>query len=184
MDKLLEKDLERYILLNYKEKKQQSHLKKLSEEVHFSITDCTSSKNKTKLSRILNKPLFEVDDDFDIDRISLDESFSQMLFRKIDELKLTDVECYTKANIDRKLFSKIRSDIYYKPSKQTALVLGIALQLPLNEFEDFLKKAGYALSNGYLGDVIVKYFVEHSIFDISIIDEALIKNDQKTLLNY
>ena len=109
---------------------------------------------------------------------SLDESFTEMLLRKIDESGMKDAECYKKAGVDRKLFSKIRSDRAYRPSKVTAIAFAFALSLPETEAEDLLKKAGFALSDSNVFDVIVRFFLRTGRYDMFELNEALLLYDQ------
>ena len=115
------------------------------------------------------------------DQIILDESFSEALIRIIDEKGIKDSDCYKKANIDRKLFNKIKNNKEYHPKKETALSLAIALELDIDQTNELINKAGYILTNSYKFDVIIKYFINNKIFDVMLINETLYSFDQNLL---
>lgn len=111
----------------------------------------------------------------------LEASFGQALLDRIDSCGKTDVEVYKRANLDRRLFSKLRSNADYTPSKRTAIALCIALELDLEETDAMLKRAGYALSHSRKFDVIVEYFIIKGNYDIYEINEVLFHYDQPLL---
>ncbi len=112
---------------------------------------------------------------------NLDESFGEMLLRKIDERGITDAACYKRANVDRRLFNKIKNNPGYRPGKQTVLAFAIALQLPLEETREMLMKAGFALSHSNKTDIVVEYCITKGNYDLIEINEVLFKLDLQPL---
>ena len=158
--------LERYIAENYIQAEETEECKGLSAEISKAAGVTFSDNSEPTLEQLMSE---------------MGETFTERLLSLIDDRGMTDVEVYKRANIDRKLFSKIRSNPAYHPRKQTVLALAIALRLNLEDTIDLLTRAEYALSPGSKGDLIVRYFIEHEVFDIMTINFALDEYNQPLL---
>ena len=148
------------------------------EIIHKDCVDAAPKKMapcKAETSSIAGKSLHEY-------MKAMDKSFAYKLFDLIDERGMTDVECYKKANVDKKTFSKIKCNPQtYKPSKQTAVAFAIALKLDLDETQELLASAGLTLSRSFTFDKIIRYFIQKEVYDIFEINEALFEFDQVLL---
>lgn len=160
--------LEKYIGNNYMKKSYISSYKK--EEPYLLEAQEIQSPRYVKESRKL-KDLIEIKE----------EIFSDMLFRFIDEKNITDVDAYKNANVDKRLFSKIKSQKDYNPSKITVMSFAISIQLNLDETKDLLLSAGYALSPSNKFDIIIEFFINEKYYNMYDINEALNKYNQKLL---
>lgn len=135
-----------------------------------------SKKSRVRFS-LPDASLKELDDSIN----KREKTFVETLFAFIDESDMTDVEVYKKARIGRKLFSKIRSDINYTPSKKTIICLILSLELDIDNARQLLKKAGYAFSSTSKFDIIVRFCIENQEYDIDEINGILFDYDQSLL---
>lgn len=166
LDNLLKQEIDKYIAVNYVEFYDNT-------EYGFLTNIAVKESGKT----------FSEKETFTLEQLmeGVGKSFQEMLFEFIDKSGMTDVQVYKRAGIDRKLFSKIRSNPLYHPRKQTVLALAVALRLNIEDTVDLLTSAEYAFSPGNKGDLIVKYFIEHGVFDIMTINFALDEYKQAIL---
>ncbi|MBQ6477855.1 MAG: macro domain-containing protein [Erysipelotrichaceae bacterium] len=118
---------------------------------------------------------------YEEEKFEPDESFSECLIRMIDERGLPDPEVYKKANIDRKHFNHIKNTKNYRPKKETAVALAIGMRLNMEDTNILLERAGYVLSKAIKFDLIIRYCIEHRIYNIYQVNEILFEQDQKTL---
>ncbi|OZS78329.1 RNase III inhibitor [Tetzosporium hominis] len=167
----LKLDIERFIdeqAVHHIEKRFKRSVQETREESTISFNDLPNleSARRSTLDDLLNE---------------VEEPFAEKLFRLIDESGLTDPEVYKKANLDRRLFSKIRSNPNYQPKKSTALALAIALELSLVETQELLGAAGFTLSKSTKMDLIVEYFIRESRYDIYTVNEVLFAYHQPLL---
>lgn len=163
---LMRESLKKYIADNYIQSYEMEEYACLSDEAIKDSGMTFSDNTEPTLDQLMDE---------------IGETFAERLLRLIDKSGMTDVEVYKRANIDRKLFSKIRSNPAYHPRKQTVLALAIALRLNLEDTIDLLTRAEYALSPGSKGDLIVRYFIEHEVFDIMTINFTLDEYKQPLL---
>lgn len=109
------------------------------------------------------------------------ESFQDKIFQMIKEKNLDEVEIYKKGNISRQLFSRIRSEEDYHPTKNTVLSLAIGMELNIDETSELLEKAGFAFSSASKSDLIIQYFMYHKNYNIFAMNEVLEKYGLETL---
>jgi len=150
-----------------------SHLHVVNEHITFNHIDL-------ELEYSMQEESFSIEID-DFIETKRKPTLNQLLFQFIDQSNVSDAEIYKKAGIDRRLFSKIRSNVDYRPSKNTTIALALALQLNQSDTETLLSAAGYTLSDSNTFDLIIQYCLEKQIYNMHSVNEALNHFKQKAL---
>ncbi len=192
----LEEDLDVYLVLYGKEANDYFDLsddtktyfeKAFADIFKNNVLDITTKVLKTAIGSVHMGAYNSVFPDLEKALKHSDETFSSMVIRKIEQKGMSDVACYKAANVNRQIFSRIRSSAgenaedNYQPNKNTALAFAIALKLPIDESYELLKKAGFTFSNSNKTDIIVEYCIKNSIYDISKVNEILFYYNQPLL---
>lgn len=155
-------DIEDYLLERYEEPKTEPHM--LFQTVYNCIE--TGFDTDMTIEDIVEKKV---------------ETFQDKLFQMIRDKNIDEVELYKKGNISRQLFSKIKSEKYYHPRKDTVFSLAIGMELSIDETSELLAKAGYAFNSSCKPDLIIQYFMYHKNYNIFAINEVLDKYGYETL---
>jgi len=184
--KTLFAELSRAVECEFPEEAFEEHRRELRgfSRSYDTLPDCCSAPEPPKASRPAHKAKKSTMDGRTLEEYlkEMDKPFAYKLFDWIDARGMTDVECYKKANVDKKTFSKIKCNPdTYKPSKQTAVAFAIALQLDMDQTQDLLASAGLALSRSVVFDRIIRYFIHKGNYDIFEINQALFEFDQTLL---
>lgn len=177
------KDIQSYIDDTYIEEKQ---LQEYNENTCFKAMSAPRSRNNDyAISSFADEECYYEENLNEIEDLlnHLDYSFSETLLKLIDKTGKKDSEIYKKANVDRKLFNKIKNKKNYKPSKTTTIAFAFALELTLDETKEFISRAGYALSHSNKFDIIVEYFILHKEYNIYALNEVLFAFDQPLVGN-
>ena len=147
------------------------------------VGSCTEARQSFKMSKRVEQEscLDEACIDDYIDNNKNDDKFQMLLFKYIDRLDKKDSEIYNKANIDRRLFSKIRSNKDYHPSKNTVISLGLALNLNEDEIVSLLNSASYSLPFNNKFDLIIRFCFINKIYDINEVNNLLFNHNCNTL---
>lgn len=153
---------------------------KLREYINLNLED--ENKSTFKRCRVLSDMCFECNS---LDSYLINEKdenkFQNLLFKYIDSKNLKDSDVYNRVNIDRRLFSKIRSDQEYHPSKETVILLSLSLELNENELISFLDSASYSLPKNNIFDLIIRFCFKEKIYDVNKVNELLFEYGCKTL---
>ena len=159
----------------------QNYIDEVYVDEHLAQERCDSYRRRREQEAALYKN--RVTDSRSLDEMldDMTDTFSEALFKLIDAKGMTDPQVYKKANINRKHFSKIRTNQDYKPKKSTVFALAIALELNLAETRELLARAGYAFSHSNVSDVIIEYFLRHGKYDIDSINQVLFEKGEPTL---